>query len=152
MISLNLADGATRSFQESAQQPSYERGEGHTNKLYKQFKVASSNIGPYDRTEILNMANGEPFIAANADVCQASKGKGWRVPTQKELSLISAVLTKEQLGLKRHWIWSKLDYDYDFLWSNTSYTGLKKDYYKHNQIRSFLSFLLHFTRKHPEAC
>ena len=133
LISLNLADGATRSFQESAQQPSYERGEGHTNKLYKQFKVASSNIGPYDRTEILNMANGEPFIAANADVCQASKGKGWRVPTQKELSLISAVLTKEQLGLKRHWIWSKLDYDYDFLWSNTSYTGLKKDYYKHNQ-------------------
>ena len=45
--------------------------------------------------------------------------------------MISAVLTLEQLGLKGYyWDWGV---KYYFFWSNTSYTGLKKDYYKHNQ-------------------
>ena len=99
VISLDLAPGATRSFQGSAQQPSYERGQKHNNKVYNKFKVASSNIGPYTRGEILNSSNGADFIAADKDVCQTQMGMGWRVPTQKELSLMSAVLSTTEMNL-----------------------------------------------------
>ena len=123
VISLDLAPGATRSFQGSAQQPSYERGQKHNNKVYKKFKVASSNIGPYTRGEILNSSNGADFIAADKDVCQTQMGMGWRVPTQKELSLISAVMSTSDLNLSGN----------TFLWCSTAFTGLDTGYYKHNQ-------------------
>lgn len=123
VISLDLAPGATRSFQGSAQQPSYERGQKHNNKVYNKFKVASSNIGPYTRGEILNSSNGADFIAADKDVCQTQMGMGWRVPTQKELSLMSAVLSTTEMNLTNN----------KFLWCSTSFTGLDTGYYKHDQ-------------------
>lgn len=120
-ILLKLASGATRSYQSSAQEPSYERGEGHNNKLFTKFKVATDNIGTYKRSDILNASNGDTFITANMDVCQTEKGVGWRVPTQKELSLMSAAIGTSTLISS------------GFLWSSTSYTGLQTGYYKHGQ-------------------
>ena len=122
VISLHLAPGATRTYQGSAQQPSYERGEGHNNRLFTKFKVASSNIGTYERKDILNTSNDAEFIAANADVCQTEKGEGWRVPTQKELSIMSAVISLNTLMPSG-----------GFLWSSTSYTGLQSGFYKNKQ-------------------
>lgn len=121
VITLHLASGATRSYQGTAQQPSYERGEGHNNKLFTKFKVASSNIGTYARGEVLNANNDSAFISANEDVCQTEKGDGWRVPTQKELSIMSAVIGTSTLVPS------------GFLWSSTSYTGLQPGYYKNAQ-------------------
>lgn len=134
VITLNLADGALRQYQGSAMQPSYERGEGHNNTLYKKFKVASSNIKPdvnyYMREDIINASDGAAFITADNDVCQTTKGMPWRVPTQRELSLITAVMTASDLNLS----YSNSYYGSytDYLWSSTSFTGLDNGKYKHN--------------------
>lgn len=135
VITLNLADGALRQYQGSAMQPSYERGEGHNNTLYKKFKVASSNLStsttsPFTRDKIINKNNGDEFIPAADDVCQTEKGEPWRVPTQKELSVMTAVISKDSL----------LSSD-AFLWSGTSFTGLDTGKYKHDSGAQGFVFL-----------
>ncbi len=123
-ISLRLANGATRSYQGSAQEPTYERGEGHNNRLFSKFKVATDNIGTYTRSQILNASNGDKFITANEDVCQTEKGEGWRVPTQRELSVMTAVIATGTLLP-----YGNTSGSY-YLWSSTSFTGLNTGYYK----------------------
>lgn len=95
--------------------PSLERGENTTNKLYGKFVVASSDLpGTFARGSIINTGNNQPFISATADVCKAAKGGAWRVPNQRELSMMTMFLSNPS----------------KFMWSNTFFTGLRAGYYK----------------------
>ncbi len=120
-ITLKISDDVKRAYQSSSMSPSYERGEETTNNVYTKFRVASSDLSrSYNRSEIINSTNGGDFIKASTDVCNTTKGGAWRVPNQKELSIISI----SGISLTNN------------IWSNTSFTGMKTGYYKNGQTEA----------------
>lgn len=116
IVELKLNDVALRTHQSGGFQTYFERGKD-SNKLYKKFKIASANLtgGPYSKTQVISTAKGSGFINASDDVCQQAAGYGgsWRVPNQRELSIMSAV-----------------DKNLTDLYSCTSFTGVQSGYYK----------------------
>lgn len=116
IVELKLNDVALRTPQSGGFQTYFERGKD-SNKLYKKFKIASANLtgGPYTKEQVISKTKGTGFIAASDDVCQKAAGYGgsWRVPNQRELSIMSAVNTSFQ-----------------DLYSCTSFTGVQSGYYK----------------------
>lgn len=116
IVELKLNDVALRTHQSGGFQTYFERGKD-SNKLYKKFKIASANLtgGPYSKTQVISTAKGSGFINASDDVCQKAAGYGgsWRVPNQRELSIMSAV-----------------DKNLTDLFSCTSFTGVQSGYYK----------------------
>ena len=93
-VTMLLNSDALRSAQSGGFQTYFERGKD-SNKLYKKFKIASANLtgGPYSKTQVISTAKGSGFINSSDDVCQKAAGYGgsWRVPNQRELSIMSAV-------------------------------------------------------------
>lgn len=115
IVELKLNDVALRTHQSGGFQTYFERGKD-SNKLYKKFKIASSNLpNKYPKEQVISSAKGSGFINSTDDVCQKAAGYGgsWRVPNQRELSIMSAVNT----SLKN-------------LYSCTSFTGVQSGYYK----------------------
>ena len=116
VVELKLNDVALRTHQSGGFQTYFERGKD-SNKLYKKFKIASANLtgGPYSKTQVISTAKGSGFINASDDVCQKAAGYGgsWRVPNQRELSIMSAV-----------------NKNLTDLYSCTSFTGVQSGYYK----------------------
>lgn len=115
IVELKLNDVALRTHQAGGFQTYFERGKD-SNKLYKKFKIASANLsGTYKRNQVISTAKGSGFINASDDVCQKAAGYGgsWRVPNQRELSIMSAV-NKNLINL----------------FSCTSFTGVQSGYYK----------------------
>lgn len=116
VVELKLNDVALRTPQSGGFQTYFERGKD-SNKLYKKFKIASANLsgGPYSKTQVISTAKGSGFINASDDVCQKAAGYGgsWRVPNQRELSIMSAV-----------------NKNLTDLYSCTSFTGVQSGYYK----------------------
>lgn len=115
-VTMLLNSDALRSAQSGGFQTYFERGKD-SNKLYKKFKIASANLtgGPYSKTQVISTAKGSGFINASDDVCQKAAGYGgsWRVPNQRELSIMSAV-----------------NKNLTDLYSCTSFTGVQSGYYK----------------------
>lgn len=115
-VTMLLNSDALRSAQLGGFQTYFERGKD-SNKLYKKFKIASANLsGTYKRNQVISTAKGSGFINASDDVCQkaAEYGGSWRVPNQRELSIMSAV---DNVNFKD-------------LFSCTSFTGVQSGYYK----------------------
>lgn len=115
-VTMLLNSDALRSAQSGGFQTYFERGKD-SNKLYKKFKIASANLsGTYKRNQVISTAKGSGFINASDDVCQkaAEYGGSWRVPNQRELSIMSAV---DNVNFKD-------------LFSCTSFTGVQSGYYK----------------------
>lgn len=116
IVELKLNDVALRTHQSGGFQTYFERGKD-SNKLYKKFKIASANLtgGPYSKSQVISTAKGSGFINSSDDVCQKAAGYGgsWRVPNQRELSIMSAV-----------------DKNLTDLYSCTSFTGVQSGYYK----------------------
>lgn len=115
IVELKLNDVALRTHQSGGFQTYFERGKD-SNKLYKKFKIASSNLpNKYPKEQVISSAKGSGFINSTDDVCQKTAGYGgsWRVPNQRELSIMSAVNTSLQN-----------------LYSCTSFTGVQSGYYK----------------------
>lgn len=115
IVELKLNDVALRTHQSGGFQTYFERGKD-SNKLYKKFKIASSNLpNKYPKEQVISSAKGSGFINSTDDVCQKAAGYGgsWRVPNQRELSIMSAVNTSLQ-----------------DLYSCTSFTGVQSGYYK----------------------
>ena len=116
IVELKLNDVALRTHQSGGFQTYFERGKD-SNKLYKKFKIASSNLpNKYPKEQVISSAKGSGFINASDDVCQKAAGYGgsWRVPNQRELSIMSAV---DNVNFKD-------------LFSCTSFTGVQSGYYK----------------------
>lgn len=116
VVELKLNDVALRTPQSGGFQTYFERGKD-SNKLYKKFKIASANLsGTYKRNQVISTAKGSGFINASDDVCQKSAeyGGSWRVPNQRELSIMSAVNNET----------------FKNLFSCTSFTGVQSGYYK----------------------
>lgn len=115
-VTMLLNSDALRSAQLGGFQTYFERGKD-SNKLYKKFKIASANLsGTYYRNQVISTAKGSGFINASDDVCQKSAeyGGSWRVPNQRELSIMSAVNNET----------------FKNLFSCTSFTGVQSGYYK----------------------
>lgn len=115
-VTMLLNSDALRSAQSGGFQTYFERGKD-SNKLYKKFKIASANLsGTYKRNQVISTAKGSGFINASDDVCQkaAEYGGSWRVPNQRELSIMSAVNNET----------------FKNLFSCTSFTGVQSGYYK----------------------
>lgn len=115
IVELKLNDVALRTHQSGGFQTYFERGKD-SNKLYKKFKIASSNLpNKFPKEQVISSAKGSGFINSTDDVCQKAAGYGgsWRVPNQRELSIMSAVNTSLQN-----------------LYSCTSFTGVQSGYYK----------------------
>lgn len=116
VVELKLNDVALRTPQSGGFQTYFERGKD-SNKLYKKFKIADANLtGTYYRNQVISTAKGSGFINASDDVCQKADGYGgsWRVPNQRELSIMSAVNNETFINL----------------FSCTSFTGVQSGYYK----------------------
>lgn len=116
IVELKLNDVALRTPQAGGFQTYFERGKD-SNKLYKKFKIADANLtGTYYRNQVISTAKGSGFINASDDVCQKADGYGgsWRVPNQRELSIMSAVNNETFINL----------------FSCTSFTGVQSGYYK----------------------
>lgn len=116
IVELKLNDVALRTPQSGGFQTYFERGKD-SNKLYKKFKIADANLtGTYYRNQVISTAKGSGFINASDDVCQKADGYGgsWRVPNQRELSIMSAVDNETFINL----------------FSCTSFTGVQSGYYK----------------------
>lgn len=115
-VTMLLNSEALRPVQSEGFQTYFERGK-KSNQLYKKFKIASANLtgGPYSKTQVISTAKGSGFINASDDVCQKSAeyGGSWRVPNQRELSIMSAV-----------------NKNLTDLYSCTSFTGVQSGYYK----------------------
>lgn len=115
-VTMLLNSDALRPAQLEGFQTYFERGK-KSNQLYKKFKIASANLsGTYYRNQIISTAKGSGFINASDDVCQKADGYGgsWRVPNQRELSIMSAVNNET----------------FKNLFSCTSFTGVQSGYYK----------------------
>ena len=115
-VTMLLNSEALRPAQLEGFQTYFERGK-KSNQLYEKFKIASANLtgGPYSKTQVISTAKGSGFINSSDDVCQKAAGYGgsWRVPNQRELSIMSAV-----------------DKNLTDLYSCTSFTGVQSGYYK----------------------
>lgn len=116
IVELKLNDVALRTPQSGGFQTYFERGK-KSNQLYKKFKIADANLtGTYKRNQVISTAKGSDFINSTDDVCQKAAGYGgsWRVPNQRELSIMSAVDNET----------------FKNLFSCTSFTGVQSGYYK----------------------
>lgn len=115
-VTMLLNSEALRPAQLEGFQTYFERGK-KSNQLYKKFKIASANLtgGPYSKTQVISTAKGSGFINSSDDVSQKAAGYGgsWRVPNQRELSIMSAV-----------------NKNLTDLYSCTSFTGVQSGYYK----------------------
>ena len=115
-VTMLLNSDALRPAQLEGFQTYFERGK-KSNQLYKKFKIADANLtGTYYRNQVISTAKGSGFINASDDVCQKADGYGgsWRVPNQRELSIMSAVNNET----------------FKNLFSCTSFTGVQSGYYK----------------------
>lgn len=122
IVELKLNDVALRTPQSGGFQTYFERGK-KSNQLYKKFKIASANLPTaYSKTQVISTAKGSGFINSTDDVCQNAAGYGgsWRVPNQRELSIMSAV-----------------NKDLKDLYSCTSFTGVQENYYKYNDPQAY---------------
>lgn len=122
IVELKLNDVALRTPQSGGFQTYFERGK-KSNQLYKKFKIASANLPTaYSKTQVISTAKGSGFINSTDDVCQNAAGYGgsWRVPNQRELSIMSAV-----------------NKDLANLYSCTSFTGVQENYYKYNDPQAY---------------
>ena len=122
IVELKLNDVALRTPQSGGFQTYFERG-NDSNKLYKKFKIASANLpDTYPKEQVISETKGAGFIAASDDVCQNAAGYGgsWRVPNQRELSIMSAVNTSLQ-----------------DIYSCTSFTGVQENYYKNSDGQAY---------------
>lgn len=130
IVELKLNDVALRTHQSGGFQTYFERGKD-SNKLYKKFKIASSNLpNKYPKEQVISTAKGSGFINSSDDVCQKAAGYGgsWRVPNQRELSIMSAV-----------------NKNLTDLYSCTSFTGVQSGYYKGGSGNEY-GFVLSGTR------
>lgn len=122
-VTLRLNSDALRSAQLGGFQTYFERGKDSNNTLYKKFKIASANLsGTYKKNQVISTAKGSGFINSSDDVCQNAAGYGgsWRVPNQRELSIMSAV-----------------DKNLGNLYSCTSFTGVQEGYYKNSDTKVY---------------
>lgn len=122
IVELKLNDVALRTPQSGGFQTYFERGK-KSNQLYKKFKIASANLPTaYSKTQVISTAKGSGFINSTDDVCQNAAGYGgsWRVPNQRELSIMSAV-----------------NKNLTDLYSCTSFTGVQENYYKYNDPQAY---------------
>ena len=126
-ITLRVNKGAGRDFQSQPVPCTLERGEASQNEVSRKFRVDSGNLaGTFNRAQITSSATSpDVLVKKEADVCWNNKNgsadKPWRVPNQKELLVMSVVASNGTNSFK-------LDNITDFLWSNTYFTGLVKNY------------------------
>lgn len=126
-ITLRVNKGAGRDFQSRPVPCTLERGEATQNKVSRKFRVDSGNLaGTFNRAQITSSATSpDVLVKEDADVCWNNKNGSadnpWRVPNQKELLVMSVVASNNDNTFK-------LDNITDFLWSNTYFTGLVKNY------------------------
>lgn len=126
-ITLRVNKGAGRDFQSGPVPCTLERGEATQNKVSRKFRVDSGNLaGTFKRAQITSSTSSpDVLVKEDADVCWNNKNgsadKPWRVPNQKELLVMSVVASNNDNTFK-------LDNITNFLWSNTYFTGLVKNY------------------------
>lgn len=126
-ITLRVNKGAGRDFQSGPVPCTLERGEATQNKVSRKFRVDSGNLaGTFNRAQITSSATSpDVLVKEDADVCWNNKNgsadKPWRVPNQKELLVMSVAASNNDNTFK-------LDNITNFLWSNTYFTGLVKNY------------------------
>ena len=126
-ITLRVNKGAGRDFQSGPVPCTLERGEATQNKVSRKFRVDSGNLaGTFNRAQITSSATSpDVLVKEDADVCWNNKNgsadKPWRVPNQKELLVMSVVASNNDNTFN-------LDNITNFLWSNTYFTGLVKNY------------------------
>ena len=125
-ITLRVNKGASRDFQSQPMPCTLERGEGSQNKVSRKFRVDARNLsGTFERSQITSSTTSpDVLVEKEADVCWNNKNgsvdEPWHVPNQKELLVMSVVASD---GTNEF----KLDKT-NFLWSNTYFTGLVKNY------------------------
>lgn len=126
-ITLRVNKGAGRDFQSGPVPCTLERGEATQNKVSRKFRVDSGNLaGTFKRAQITSSTSSpDVLVKEDADVCwnkkNGSADEPWRVPNQKELLVMSVVASNNDNTFK-------LDNITNFLWSNTYFTGLVKNY------------------------
>ena len=126
-ITLRVNKGAGRDFQSGPVPCTLERGEATQNKVSRKFRVDSGNLaGTFKRAQITSsISSPDVLVKEDADVCwnkkNGSADEPWRVPNQKELLVMSVVASNNDNTFK-------LDNITNFLWSNTYFTGLVKNY------------------------
>lgn len=126
-ITLRVNKGAGRDFQSGPVPCTLERGEATQNKVSRKFRVDSGNLaGTFNRAQITSSATSpDVLVKEDADVCWNNKNgsadKPWRVPNQKELLVMSVVASNNDNTFN-------FDNITNFLWSNTYFTGLVKNY------------------------
>lgn len=125
-ITLRINKHAARDFQSAAVPSTLERGEGSQNLVSRKFRVDADNLrDKFTRDKITSSSDAsDMLIKGDADVCWSAKegtpDAPWRVPNQKELLVMSVVASNGANDLA-------LSCD-TFLWSNTYFTGLVKNY------------------------
>lgn len=126
-ITLRVNKGAGRDFQSGPVPCTLERGEATQNKVSRKFRVDSGNLaGTFKRAQITSSTSSpDVLVKEDADVCwnkkNGSADEPWRVPNQKELLVMSVVASNNDNTFN-------LDNITNFLWSNTCFTGLVKNY------------------------
>lgn len=126
-ITLRVNKGAGRDFQSGPVPCTLERGEATQNKVSRKFRVDSGNLaGTFKRAQITSSTSSpDVLVKEDADVCwnkkNGSADEPWRVPNQKELLVMSVVASNNDNTFN-------LDNITNFLWSNTYFTGLVKNY------------------------
>lgn len=126
-ITLRVNKGAGRDFQSGPVPCTLERGEATQNNVSRKFRVDSGNLaGTFKRAQITSsISSPDVLVKEDADVCwnkkNGSADEPWRVPNQKELLVMSVVASNNDNTFN-------LDNITNFLWSNTYFTGLVKNY------------------------
>lgn len=136
-ITLRINKDAGRDFQSAAVPSTLERGEASQNVVSRKFRVDADNLSDkFTRDKITSSsAASDILIIGDADICWDKKGgtpdAPWRVPNQKELLVMSVVASDGAYDLE-------LSCD-TFLWSNTYFTGLVKNYKENFNDKSVLT-------------
>lgn len=127
-ITLLINEGASRGFQSNAMPCTLERGDGSNNIVSRKFRVAKSNLSKTFAREDITSSVSKPDSLVKDDVCwtqlNGTAETPWRVPNQKELLVMSVLASNSVNGFSLGTI-------SDFLWSNTYFTGLLKNYKKY---------------------
>lgn len=137
-ITLRVNKDASRDFQSQPVPCTLERGEGSQNKVSRKFRVDAGNLsGTFKRSQITSSTTSpDVLVKDDADVCWNNKNgsvdEPWRVPNQKELLVMSVVASDGTNSFK-------LDNITNFLWSNTYFTGLVKNYKEKFNVNSALT-------------
>lgn len=126
-ITLRVNKEAGRDYQSSPLPSTLERGEGSQNVVSRKFRIDGSYLTTkYSRDKITSaVATSDQLVKAESDVCWTNKSgsaeEPWRVPNQKELLVMSIVSSNNSNGFS-------LGDISPFVWSNTYFTGLVKNY------------------------